>query len=184
MTMPSGAEDLRWGTGPRTFEVFLEPTCPFSGKAFNKLMSLIDSVGDEFQVAVRLNPQPWHTFSSPICRAILASALGDNGKTAAFDVMRSVFANREEFILHEHREGPNMALSPATIISRLEELSGVEIAPLFARSDVTQDLKWHTRFGRQNGVHSTPSFMVDGLLTEKLSSGQTVEEWKDFLDAN
>ncbi|MFA1643954.1 MAG: thioredoxin, partial [Enterobacteriaceae bacterium] len=30
------AQPLEWGHGPRIFEVFLEPTCPFSVKAFNK----------------------------------------------------------------------------------------------------------------------------------------------------
>ena len=28
------ADPLVWGHGPRVFEVFLEPTCPFSVKAF------------------------------------------------------------------------------------------------------------------------------------------------------
>jgi len=30
------------GHGPRIFEVFLEPTCPFSVKAFAKLEDLLD----------------------------------------------------------------------------------------------------------------------------------------------
>ena len=31
------ADPLVWGHGPRIFEVFLEPTCPFSVKVFGKL---------------------------------------------------------------------------------------------------------------------------------------------------
>ena len=31
------AEPLTWGQGSRVFEMFLEPTCPFSAKAFGKL---------------------------------------------------------------------------------------------------------------------------------------------------
>src|SRR5271169_2997315 len=31
------ADPLVWGHGPRVFEVFLEPTCPFSVNAFGKL---------------------------------------------------------------------------------------------------------------------------------------------------
>lgn len=181
MIMPSGAEDLRWGEGPRRFDVFLEPTCPFSSKAFDKLMPLVEEVGDKFWVAIRLNAQPWHTFSSPVCRAILASALGEGGKTAATRVMKSVFAYREEFILNEHREGPNMGVCPENILLRLEEISGIQLTPLFSRPDVTQDFKWHTRYARQNGVHATPSFMVDGLLTDRMSSGQSLEEWLSVL---
>ena len=39
MSSPShlNAQPLVWGHGPRTLEVFLEPTCPFSVRAFNKL---------------------------------------------------------------------------------------------------------------------------------------------------
>jgi len=31
------AEPLAWGRGPHQFEMFLEPTCPYSAKAFAKL---------------------------------------------------------------------------------------------------------------------------------------------------
>ena len=36
------ADPLHWGHGPRVFEVFLEPTCPYSIKAFGKLDALLD----------------------------------------------------------------------------------------------------------------------------------------------
>jgi hypothetical protein len=39
------ADPLVWGHGPRIFEVFLEPTCPFSVKAFGKLDDLLDQAG-------------------------------------------------------------------------------------------------------------------------------------------
>jgi hypothetical protein len=71
-----GAEeynDLSWGDGPRVMEIFLEPTCPFSGRAFFKLMPLLDAVGrDRLTVKIRINSQPWHIFSSVVSRAILA----------------------------------------------------------------------------------------------------------------
>ncbi len=35
------ADPLTWGTGPRIFEAFLEPTCPYSVRAFNKLEELL-----------------------------------------------------------------------------------------------------------------------------------------------
>lgn len=34
--MSQHADVLVWGHGPEIFEVFLEPTCPFSVRAFNK----------------------------------------------------------------------------------------------------------------------------------------------------
>jgi len=62
-------QPLAWGHGPRTFEVFLEPTCPFSVKAFNKLDALLKHVGeDKVTVKIRLQSQPWHIYSGLIVR--------------------------------------------------------------------------------------------------------------------
>jgi hypothetical protein len=41
------ADPLVWGHGPRVFEVFLEPTCPFSVKAFGKLDDLLGQAGEQ-----------------------------------------------------------------------------------------------------------------------------------------
>jgi hypothetical protein len=69
------AQPLVWGHGPRTFEVFLEPTCPFSVRAFNKLDDLLDEVGaDNVTIKIRLQSQPWHLFSGVIVRCILAAS--------------------------------------------------------------------------------------------------------------
>ena len=55
--MSEQAQALEWGHGPRTFEVFLEPTCPFSVKAFNKLNAFLEQVGeDKVTVKIRLHP--------------------------------------------------------------------------------------------------------------------------------
>jgi hypothetical protein len=41
------ADPLTWGHGPRLFEMFLEPTCPFSVRAFGKLDDLLKQAGDD-----------------------------------------------------------------------------------------------------------------------------------------
>lgn len=53
------ADPLVWGHGPRVFEVFLEPTCPFSVRAFGKLDELLDQAGeDRITIKLRLQSQP------------------------------------------------------------------------------------------------------------------------------
>ena len=53
------ADPLVWGHGPRVFEVFLEPTCPFSVKAFGKLDDLLGQAGeDRITIKLRLQSQP------------------------------------------------------------------------------------------------------------------------------
>ena len=91
------ADPLVWGHGPRIFEVFLEPTCPFSVRAFGKLEDLLDKAGeDRITVKVRLQSQPWHMYSGVIVRCILAASTFEGGKTAAKSVMAAVAAHREE----------------------------------------------------------------------------------------
>ena len=50
------ADPLAWGTGGHRFEVFLEPTCPFSARTFGKLWAFLDHVGEK-RVTLRVAPE-------------------------------------------------------------------------------------------------------------------------------
>src|SRR3984957_753896 len=126
------ADPLVWGHGPRIFEVFLEPTCPYSVKAFGKLDDLLDQAGeDHITVKIRLQSQPWHMYSG--------------------------------------------------IIVRIESYSGVKLEEAFAIPDLDREIKWHCRYARQNGIHVSPTFMIDGLVQADMSSGDTVSDWVSRL---
>lgn len=120
------AQPLVWGHGPRTFEVFLEPTCPFSVRAFNKLDELLDEVGaDNVTIKIRLQSQPWHLFSGVIVRCILAASTLPHGREQAHRVLKAVADHREEFEFTDHCSGPNMETTPQQIIQRIERYSQV-----------------------------------------------------------
>ncbi|MCV2513402.1 thioredoxin [Leclercia pneumoniae] len=172
------AQPLEWGHGPRIFEVFLEPTCPFSVKAFNKLNALLEQAGeDKITVKIRLQSQPWHLFSGVIVRCILAASTLPEGKAAAHKVMQAVADRREEFEFTDHCSGPNMQATPEEIIARIERYSGVQLADAFARPELQTEIKWHCKYARQNGIHVSPTFMVDGLVQPDLGSGDDVAVW-------
>lgn len=172
------AQPLEWGHGPRIFEVFLEPTCPFSVKAFNKLNALLEQAGeDKITVKIRLQSQPWHLFSGVIVRCILAASTLPEGKAAAHKVMQAVADRREEFEFTDHSSGPNMQATPEEIIARIEGYSGVQLADAFARPELQTEIKWHCKYARQNGIHVSPTFMVDGLVQPDLGSGDEVAVW-------
>jgi hypothetical protein len=58
------ADPLTWGRGPRLLEMFLEPTCPYSVKAFGKLDETLELAGeDRITIKIRLQSQPWHMYS-------------------------------------------------------------------------------------------------------------------------
>ena len=176
------AEPLVWGHGPRLFEMFLEPTCPFSAKAFGKLDELLAQAGeDRVTVKIRLQSQPWHLFSGVIVRCILAASTLESGKTAAKAVLAAVATHREEFEFDHHCRGPNLNATPNDIITRLEGYSGIQLRDAFALPDLDREIKWHSKYGRQNGVHVSPTFMIDGLVQANMSSGDAVSDWASRL---
>lgn len=136
------ADALVWGQGPRVFEIFLEPTCPFSVRAFNKLDALLESVGGkEMTLKIRLQSQPWHLYSGLIVRYILAASTLPGGKDAAKAVMQAVADHREEFEFTDHCRGPNMQTTPEEIIERLMRYSGVDARAPFDRAELQNEIK-------------------------------------------
>lgn len=172
------ADPLVWGHGACSFEMFLEPTCPFSVKAFGKLDDLLAQAGeDRITVKIRLQSQPWHMYSGVIVRCILAASTLPDGKSAAKSVMAAVAAHREEFEFERHCRGPNMDATPNDIIARIERYSSVQLAGAFAIPDLDREVKWHCKYARQNGIHVSPTFMIGGLVQSDMSSGDPVGDW-------
>jgi hypothetical protein len=179
------ADPLVWGHGPRVFEVFLEPTCPYSVRAFGKLDDLLAQSGeDRVTIKVRLQSQPWHMYSGVIVRCILAASTLESGKEAAKAVMTAVAAHREEFEFDRHCGGSNLDATPNEIIARIEGYSGVKLVEPFAIPDLDREIKWHCKYARQNGIHVSPTFMIDGLVQADMSSGDTVADWVSRLVKN
>jgi hypothetical protein len=176
------ADPLVWGHGPRVLEMFLEPTCPFSVKAFGKLDPLLMETGeDRITVKVRLQSQPWHMYSGGVVRCILAASTLKSGKDAAKTVMAAVAAHREEFEFEQRCSGPNLDATPNDIIARIEGYSGAKLSEAFRLSDLDQVIKWHSKYARQNGIHVSPTFMIDGLVQADMSSGDAVSVWVSRL---
>jgi hypothetical protein len=179
------ADPLVWGHGPRVFEAFLEPTCPFSVRAFGKFDELLAQAGeDRITLKIHLQSQPWHMYSGVIVRCILAASTLRDGKQAAKSVMAAVAAHREEFEFERHCRGPNMDATPNDIIARIEQYSGLSLAEAFAIPDLDREVKRHCKYARQNGIHVSPTFMIDGLLEPGMGSGDAVSDWVSRLVKN
>lgn len=179
------AEPLEWGRGPRAFEMFLEPTCPYSVRAFGKLDETLAAAGaDKITIKIRLQSQPWHMYSGVIVRCVLAASTLPAGKEAAKAVLAAVAAHRDEFEFARHCSGPNMDASPNQIIARLESYCGLRLAEAFAIPNLDREIKWHTKYARQNGIHMSPTFMIDGLVQTDMSSGDKVSDWASRLLAS
>jgi hypothetical protein len=77
-----------------------------------------------------------------------------------------------------HCRGPNLDATPNDIIRRIERYSG---ADAFAIPDLDREVKWHCKYARQNGIHVSPTFMIDGLVQADVSSGDPVADWVSRL---
>ena len=171
-----------FGHGPAELEAFLEPTCPFSKRAFAKFPALVEAVGaDKLTIRIRFLSQPWHLFSAVVTRAVLAACATRDGAAAGIRAMEAIYASRESFVCDNHSSGPNMNRSPAEVVAHIAELSGIDLAHAFTLDSVGRMVKWHARYCRQMGVHSSPSFAIERMLEPAMSSGQPVEEWAEML---
>ncbi|MGE8944062.1 DsbA family protein [Leptospira interrogans] len=173
---------IELGRGDLEMEVFLEPTCPFSKRAFEKLPSLVSAVGeDKLTVKVRFVSQPWHLFSGIVTRSILAASATDGGTAAALKAIAAIYQNRDDFEFENHCSGPNMNRTPAEIVDDISKLTGIDLSEAFKLKSVDHALRWHTKYSRQNGIHVSPTFAINGLVEPAMSSGQTIEEWSELL---
>jgi len=74
-----------------------------------------------------------------------------------------------------------VAATPNDIIGRIERYSGVKLAKAFSIPDLDREVKWHCKYARQNGIHVSPTFMIDGLVQADMSSGDPIEDWVSRL---
>ena len=76
-----------------------------------------------------------------------------------------------------------MDATPKQIIARLENYCGLKLADAFAIPNLDREVKLHAKYARQNGIHVSPTFMIDGLVQSDLSSGDQVSDWVSRLKA-
>jgi hypothetical protein len=57
----------------------------------------------------------------------------------------------------------------------------LHLAGAFAIPNLDREVKWHSKYARQNGIHTSPTFMVDGLVQSDMSSGDAVSDWVSRL---
>jgi hypothetical protein len=174
---------LDLGHGRAVLEVFLEPTCPYSKRAFEKLPALLAAIGeDRLTIKLRFVSQPWHLFSGIVTRGILAASATEGGKAAALRVMEGVYRHRDDFEFEDHSHGLNMDRTPADILREMGKFAGADLFQPFRLKSVDRALRWQVKYARQMGVHESPTFAIDHLIEPKMSSGQSIEEWKALLE--
>src|SRR5689334_4596823 len=153
------ADPLVWGHRPRVFEVFLEPTYPFSVKAFGKLDDLLGEAGaHRITIKLRLQSQPWHMYSGVIVRCILAASTLERAMALQPRTKTSVLRRGTE------SSHTRCWRKPDSNLRSLPEIGG--------RSEPSQPGA-KTRVARQNALFSTAGPMFRTRLPPAASPVRT-----------
>lgn len=172
------AAPLHWGHGENAFEIFIEPTCPFCARVIGKFEELVAAVDPgAVTIKLRLHSQPWHLFSGVATRCVLAASTLANGRDQAWMVLKTIKEHRGDFVLEHHATGAARDRSINGTIALIERYSGVHLTDAFAQPELDGVMSWHAKYSRQNGVHVSPTFMVNGIVAPRLGSGDPVATW-------
>ncbi|KAF8338912.1 uncharacterized protein EI90DRAFT_2967369 [Cantharellus anzutake] len=183
-----------------TLELWLDYVCPFSGIFKNSIVPILapavttGALKGKVKLLLRLQVQPWHGSSTFTHEAALA--VGKVVPESFFDYTSVFFKNQEAFFDRAVAD-----LTPTQIREKLVALAGevpsidksklpaIKDALTYKGSpnggiDVTNDLKWNIKLGRQNGIHVSPSAVWDGIFVSDVSSGWGAAEWDSFFANN
>ncbi|KAF9096570.1 hypothetical protein BGX29_008530 [Mortierella sp. GBA35] len=190
-----------------TLELYLDYVCPFSAKIWkqvyeNVLPFLEKEHPGQVQVVLRNQIQPWHPASTLVAEAALAVEKIDPAQfahfsNALFTLQKSYFdeavvdkTRTEQYkSLAELAETTSKSTSLASPLTEDKVYSLLQITSVANAADstnqgnkVTNDLKYFIKLGRQTGIHVSPTVLWDGIVENSISSGWSVDQWKDFFN--
>ncbi|KAG6314997.1 hypothetical protein E4U22_008273 [Claviceps purpurea] len=185
-----------------TLELYADYCCPFSAKLFRTLTTEVipeirenESWASNLVIIFRPSVQPWHPSSTLMHEAALAvlrlrpelfwvfSALLFEEQKGYFDV-NVVCETRNETYRRLAKLAGRVGVDEEEVFDLLKiSNKPAEDGSLNNGNQVTGDLKLITKMNRLVGVHVTPTVVFDGVVRD-MSSGWTVEQWKEWLGQN
>ncbi|ORX63711.1 hypothetical protein DL89DRAFT_327425 [Linderina pennispora] len=167
--------------GAHTLEVFLDYTCPFSAKIWRRLtkdvIPYLASAEPKVAVVFRHQVQPWHPASTLLHEASLAV---EKINPSAFSLYSTALFEHQ----HEFFDEATLAASVNAVDDTLAVLQLLDIQagePKNGGNAVTNDLKYHIKLARAQGIHVSPTVVFDGIRDDGVSSSWTLEQWKAWL---
>eukprot|EP01006_Ploeotia_vitrea_P045766 TRINITY_DN66967_c3_g1_i2.p3 TRINITY_DN66967_c3_g1~~TRINITY_DN66967_c3_g1_i2.p3 ORF type:complete len:125 (+),score=77.84 TRINITY_DN66967_c3_g1_i2:366-740(+) len=115
-------------------------------------------------------------------KAILA--VEQLNKDAFFDYVAAVYAEQDSFYDDKANDmSPNQLLKAlGAIAAKVAGVTVDEFVQAANSKEVVQQVKYHTKYGRQNGIHSSPTFMINGLINNAMSSGWSAEQFNEVIE--
>ncbi|KAF8728323.1 hypothetical protein AX14_006794 [Amanita brunnescens Koide BX004] len=183
-------------SSPHTLDVFLDYVCPYSAKMIGTIDSVIKPLVDEggeyygkVKVIFRPQVQPWHATSTYTHEAGLAALRASPENFYKFSL--TLFDHQREFYdqpashltafqIRERLRDIAEEVLPEPMVEKFWNLLQLQSTPN-GGIGVTDDLKYTIKFGRQNGIHVSPTVLWDGLVANEVSSSWVKNDWIEFL---
>ncbi|WOO77885.1 uncharacterized protein LOC62_01G001440 [Vanrija pseudolonga] len=206
MGLPRSLAFLRTGTGGQSLEVFIDPLCPPSRNITRSLAANVvphitkgGKYEGKLQLITRIYPQPFHYLSAYPSEALLV--FGQEHPDLFWDYLLATYDIQENFFNRLVLDKTPREVTAAyvdvavQVIQKAGKLGAesVEVAKEALTSKLAVheknnggssaflDFKFLIREGRQNGIHVTPTALLNGLEDPAVSSGWGKAEWEQYL---
>jgi len=171
-------------------EVFLDLLCPFSKKAFLRLKEVVDHYKNQVQVRIINFVQPWHPQAYYLSIVGASTYFASNksspgsGDAQFLKYFDLAFDRQADFSDEKvaQKTADQLLTESATLAASVTGLSQETILQVAKEDPTIIFLKIHQKYGRQNGIHVTPTYLINGLNEASISSSWTLEQWTSFLD--
>eukprot|EP00041_Stephanoeca_diplocostata_P008975 m.135597 g.135597 ORF g.135597 m.135597 type:complete len:207 (-) comp17557_c0_seq1:107-727(-) len=181
-------------TAPIELQAYLDYACPFCAKIFKTLyQEVIPHYGDNIQFVFKHQVQPWHPQSALMHEAGLAVKQIADTETF-FKFSEKLFADQTQFfdanVWNKSRDTITKELIQLAVevcdIDAAELEKALDILPddgvhLNRGTKMTPLLKIAVKEGRQQGIHVSPTTLINGVVTDT-SSSWSLQDWKTCLD--
>ncbi|OHW93224.1 protein disulfide oxidoreductase domain protein [Colletotrichum incanum] len=188
---------------PHTLELYLDYVCPYSAKQFNTFYNAVvpairanPAWASNVEVIFRQQVQPWHPSSTLVHESAVAVIKVAPHKfweysDALFKAQKDYF---DANVVNEPRNDTYRRLAKLAGSVGVDEDKVLQLLLVSDKPDsegalnvgngVTNDFKVLIKLARLTGVHVSPTVLFDGYPNNEISSGWTLDQWKEWLQKN